>query len=130
MDFRLFVHSRMRALRKATTPWTQYVKRKEDRRKPNDPLRRIRLRARGRKFVRDSDSTERVDTLLVCAMAILAMFAGYRMAHVWNFDLAGTLLAPFVLIGLCAMVWGKIPLGGRLLGIVLGLGFLLWPLLT
>ena len=120
----------MRAIRLATTPWLTRAKRKLDRRADDDPLRRVRLRARGRKFLRDSDSTESVDTLLVCAMAILAMFAGYRMAHVWNFDMAGTLLAPFVLIGLCAMVWGKMPLGARLLGLVLGLGFLLWPFLV
>ncbi|MHC4451404.1 MAG: hypothetical protein ACYS0E_14915 [Planctomycetota bacterium] len=106
------------------------AKRKLDRRADDDPLRRVRLRARGRKFLRDSDSSQRVDSILIGAMTIMAMAAGYRMAHVWQFDAAGTLLAPFVLIGLCAMVWGKMPLGARLLGLVLGLGFLLWPLYT
>ncbi|MHC4939744.1 MAG: hypothetical protein ACYTHK_12305 [Planctomycetota bacterium] len=124
------VRSRMRAIEKSTTPWTKYEKRKLDRRAPDDPLRKVRLRARGRRFLRDSNSTKRVDTILVIAMAVMAMSIGYRIAHYLDFDMAGTVLSPFVVVGLAAVFWGRMPLGARLIGLALGLGFLLWPVLT
>jgi len=80
--FRAFVHSRMRALRRATTPWVKYGKRKLDRRAPDDPLRKVKLRARGRKFLRDADSSEKTNLVMVSLMAIMAMCIGYRIAHI------------------------------------------------
>ena len=130
MDLRLFVHSRMRALRRATTPWLPRGKRKLDNRAADDPLRRIRLHARGRKFVRDASSSTEWDSILVCLMALTAMAVGYRLAHVLHFDMAGTLMAPFVLVGLGVVIWGRMPLGARILGLVFALVFLLWPLLV
>ena len=130
MSNRPFVHSRMRSLRRATAPWLKSAKRKPDRRAPGDPLRKIHLRARGRKFVRDSGSSIRTHPVLAGCMAILAMIAGYRLAVLWEFDVAGCIFAPFVLVGLWIAVFSKAPLGARLIGFLVGLGFLLWPLYT
>ena len=94
MHFGAFVKSRMRNLRNATTPWIRYGKRKLDRRAADDPLRKVRLRARGRRYLRDSSSTKRTETIWVVAMAVMAMSIGYRVAHYLDFDMAGTLLAP------------------------------------
>ena len=125
-----YVNSRFQAIRRATKPWIQKGDAHYDRRAADDPLRKVKLRARGRKFKRDASTSSRVNGALVAMMALMAMFGGYRLAVRLDFDAGTTLLAPFVLVGLAAALGTKMPLGGRILAVLIGLGFLLWPLLA
>ena len=88
--------------------------------------RHLRLKARGRVYKRDASNVPKLSMLSALAVAAVAAGVGIRLGILLDLGPGGTMLMPFVLVGLGIVAYTKLPLGARLLGLTLGLGFILW----
>jgi hypothetical protein len=87
-------------------------------------FRNLRLKARRRVLPADGGTEHTWLGHAAPVLACVAMIAGYALAIRGDFDMGGSLMAPFVLVALYAMLTMRMSLTARMLGITACVMFL------
>ena len=92
----------------APPPWLPRGERKWGQRSKDDPLRKVRLVARKRRFEPDTRLPAHIRGPALAAVTISSMTLGYGIAIVLKMDAAGSLLMPFLIVGVVAIILGDL----------------------